>query len=143
MKMPRKVLTKLKDFQRQWSEIGFVPLKDKDEIHEKYREAINKKFDELRIDDSHRNMLKFKTKLESYLEKPNGMQRIRQEREKYITRLKQLESDIVLWENNIGFFARSRNAETMIRDVESKIESTKKNIELLNRKISMIDDLDD
>ena len=32
--------------------------------------------------------------------------------------LKQLESDIVLWENNIGFFARSRNAETMIRDVE-------------------------
>ena len=108
-------LTNLKEFQRQWSEIGFVPLKDKDEIHEKYREAINKKFDDLRIDDSHRNMLKFKTKLEEFLEKPNGMQRIRQEREKYITRLKQLESDIVLWENNIGFFARSRNAETMIQ----------------------------
>ncbi|HLO57231.1 MAG TPA: DUF349 domain-containing protein [Bacteroidales bacterium] len=136
-------LTRLKDFQRQWAEIGFVPLKLKDEIHEKYREAINSKFDALRIDDSHRNMLKFKTKLEEYLDKPNGMQRIRQEREKYITRLKQLESDIVLWENNIGFFARSRNAETMIRDVETKIESSKKNIELLNRKISMIDDLDD
>ncbi len=71
------------------------------------------------------------------------MQRIRQEREKYITRLKQMESDIVLWENNIGFFARSKNAETMIREVELKIESTKKNIELLNQKISLIDDLDD
>jgi hypothetical protein len=136
-------LEKLKDFQRQWSEIGFVPLKDKDDIHEKYREAINKKFDELRIDDSHRNLLKFKNKMESYLEKPNGMQRIRMEREKYITRLKQLEGDIVLWENNIGFFARSRNAETMIREVEMKIESSKKNIELLNRKINMIDDIDD
>lgn len=136
-------LENLKDFQRQWSEIGFVPLKDKDDIHEKYREAINKKFDELRIDDSHRNMLKFKNKIESYLEKPNGMQRIRMEREKYITRLKQLEGDIVLWENNIGFFARSRNAETMIREVEMKIESSKKNIELLNRKINMIDDIDD
>ena len=62
--MHPKSLDKLKDFQRQWSEIGFVPLKDKDEVHEKYREAINKKFDELHIDDSHRNMLKFKTKLE-------------------------------------------------------------------------------
>jgi hypothetical protein len=136
-------LHKMKDFQRQWAEIGFVPLKDKDEIQEKYREVINRKFDALRIDDSHRHMLKFRTKLEDYLEKPNGIQRIRQEREKYITRLKQLESDIVLWENNIGFFARSRNAETVIRDVESKIESTKKDIELLNKKISIIDDMDD
>jgi hypothetical protein len=136
-------LEQLKNFQRQWSEIGFVPLKDKDNVHEKYREAINKKFDELRIDDGDRNMLKFKNKLESYLEKPNGMQRIRQEREKYIIRLKQMENDILLWENNIGFFARSRNAETMIQEVEQKIESTKKSIELLNHKISMIDDLDD
>ncbi len=136
-------LSKLKDFQRHWSEIGFVPIKEKDSIHEKYREAINKKFDALRIDDDSRNILKFRTKLEEYLEKPNGMQRIRQEREKYITRLKQLENDIVLWENNIGFFARSRNAESMIKDVESKIENSKKSIELLNQKISMIDDLDD
>ncbi|HJZ39327.1 MAG TPA: DUF349 domain-containing protein [Bacteroidales bacterium] len=136
-------LNKLKDFQRQWSEIGFVPLKEKDEIHEKYREAINTKFDELKVDDNQRDMLKFRNKLDSYLEKPNGIQRIRQDREKYITRLKQLESDIILWENNIGFFARSRNAEAMIKDVESKIEGTRRNIELLNRKINMIDDLDD
>jgi hypothetical protein len=136
-------LTKLKEFQRQWAEIGFVPIRDKDDIQEKYRQAINNKFDSLRIDDNQRHVLKFKTKLEEYLEKPNGMQRIRQEREKFITRLKQLENDIVLWENNIGFFARSRNAESMIRDVETKIESSKKNIELLNRKISMIDELDD
>jgi hypothetical protein len=136
-------LTKLKDFQREWTEIGFVPLKNKDEIHEKYREVINRKFDDLQIDDNQRNILKFKTKLEEYLDKPNGMQRVRQEREKYIARLKQLENDIVLWENNIGFFARSRNAENMIKDVESKIESTKKSIELLNRKINMIDDIDD
>ncbi|MBN1143724.1 MAG: DUF349 domain-containing protein [Bacteroidales bacterium] len=136
-------LTKLKEFQRQWTEIGFVPLKFKDEIHEKYREVINKKFDGLRIDENQRSILKFKTKLEDYLDKPNGMQRIRQEREKCIIRLKQLENDIVLWENNIGFFAKSRNAESMIRDVETKIETTRKSIEMLNRKISMIDDIDD
>jgi hypothetical protein len=71
------------------------------------------------------------------------VQRLRQEREKYITRLKQMENDIVLWENNIGFFARSKNADAMIREVELKIENTKKSIEQLNHKINMIDDLDD
>lgn len=140
---PEESLEKLKEFQRQWSEIGFVPLKDKDEVNEKYREAINRKFDDLHIDDEHRGILKFKTKMEEYLDKPNGLQRIRQEREKCITRLKQLENDIVLWENNIGFFAHSKNAESMIRDVESKIEGTRRNIEVLNQKINIIDDIDD
>ena len=136
-------LKHLKDFQRRWAEIGFVPLKDKDDINEKYREAINKKFDQLKIDDSFRNLLKFKTKMEDFLDKPNGKHRIKQEREKYISRLKQLENDIVLWENNIGFFAHSRKAESMIKDVESKIENTRKTIDLLNRKISIIDEFDD
>lgn len=135
-------LKKLKEFQRRWAEIGFVPIKDKDEIHEKYRQAVNQKFDQLKIDDSRKNMLKFKTKIDNYLGKPNGMHRIRMEREKYIARLKQMENDIVLWENNIGFFAHSRNAESMIKEVETKIENAKKNIDLLNKKISIIDDID-
>jgi hypothetical protein len=136
-------LKMLKEFQRQWAEIGFVPLKDKETIQEKYREAINKKFDGLKIEDSHRHILKFKTKLQDFHEKPNGIQRLRQEREKYIARLKQLESDIILWENNIGFFARSKNAESVIKDVESKIAQAKQDIDILHKKIRMIDDLDD
>ena len=53
--------------------------------------------------------------------------------------IKQLESDIVLWENNIGFFAKSTNAETMIREVQNKIESAKKMIKTLEEKVRMID----
>lgn len=136
-------LAKLKEFQRQWAQIGFVPLKDKEEILEKYRITINRKFDELKIDEGHKKLLKFKTKLENMLDKPNSDQRIRQEREKYINKLKQLENDIVLWENNIGFFAKSKNAEAMIKEVESKIAEAKKTIELLNQKISMIDEMED
>jgi len=136
-------LNKLKDFQRQWAEIGFVPIKMKDELLERYRSAINQKFDELKIDEGQKNLLKFKTKLENILERPNSGQRIRQEREKYISRLKQLEGDIVLWENNIGFFAKSKNAEMMIREVESKIEEAKKTLVLLTKKIGMIDEMEE
>src|SRR5665811_1165274 len=65
--------------------------------------------------------------------------KVRNERDKFFTKIKQLESDIVLWENNIGFFAKSTNADTMIREVEEKIESAKKLIKTLEEKVKMID----
>jgi hypothetical protein len=133
-------LKKLKEFQREWAEIGFVPYKSKDEIQDKYRNAINKKFDELNVDENRKNILKFKTKLDNLKNKPNGIQRIRQERDKYNNKLKQLENDIVLWENNIGFFTKTKNAESMINGVESKIEDAKKRIALLKEKIRLIDE---
>jgi putative ubiquitin-RnfH superfamily antitoxin RatB of RatAB toxin-antitoxin module len=64
---------------------------------------------------------------------------VRNERDKFFTKIKQLESDIVLWENNIGFFAKSTNADTMIREVEDKIESAKKLIKTLEEKVKIID----
>ncbi|MBI5010088.1 MAG: hypothetical protein HZB98_10675, partial [Bacteroidia bacterium] len=64
---------------------------------------------------------------------------VRNERDKFFTKIKQLESDIVLWENNIGCFAKSKNADTMIREVEDKIENAKKLIKTLEEKVRMID----
>jgi hypothetical protein len=50
-----------------------------------------------------------------------------------------MENDIVLWENNIGFFAKSPNADTMIREVREKISNAKKMIKTLEEKVKMID----
>ncbi len=132
-------LEQLKDFQRRWAEIGFVPIKKKDEIQQRYREVINKKFDNLKIDESKKNIIKFKTKLDDLSGKPRSDYRLRQDREKFLNKLKQLENDIVLWENNIGFFAKSKNAEEMISDVENKINGAKKKMEELQQKIDLID----
>ena len=49
-------LKKLKEFQREWAEIGFVPYKYKDEIQEKYRTIINEKFDSLNVDENYKNV---------------------------------------------------------------------------------------
>ncbi len=135
-------LKKLKEFQREWAKIGFVPYKNKDAIQDKYRTAINEKFDGLNVDENRKNILKFKTKLESLKNKPNGIQRISQERDKFASKLKQLENDIVLWENNIGFFTKTKNAESMINAVESKIEDARKRIALLKEKIKLIDEIE-
>jgi hypothetical protein len=130
---------KLKDLQRKWTEIGFVPFNLKDEITNKYRAAINKEFDKLKIGDDDKSILKYKTKLDGLKANPKASRKVRNERDKFFTKIKQLESDIVLWENNIGFFAKSKNADTMIKEVEEKIESAKKLIKTLEEKVKMID----
>ena len=130
---------RLKELQRKWTEIGFVPFNRKEEITNRYRDALNKEFDKLKIGDEDKTILKYKTKLENLKTNPKASRKLRNEREKFVTRIKQLEGDIVLWENNIGFFAKSSNADTMIREVEEKIENARKTIKTLEEKIKMID----
>jgi len=130
---------RLKDLQRKWTEIGFVPFNKKEEITNRYRNALNKEFDKLKIADEDKTILKYRTKLDSLRTNPKASRKVHNERDKFFTKIKQLESDIVLWENNIGFFAKSTNAETMIREVQNKIESAKKMIKTLEEKVRMID----
>ena len=132
----------LKEYQREWTEIGYVPFKKKDEIQIKFRDAINKLFDELNIDEGKRNILKFRSKMSSYSESNRGVSKMRMERDKYMGKLKQLENDHVLLENNIGFFAKSKNAESLIADVRKKIDMSKQKIEFLKQKIRVIDEMD-
>jgi hypothetical protein len=132
----------LKDFQRCWAEIGFVPIKKKDELQKSYREAINKHFEGLKIDNSRKNILKFKTKIDTIQGNPRQENKIRIERERLFNQMKQLENDIVLWENNIGFFTKSKNAEQLIKDVEGKIEKARVDLKVIEEKIRLIDNMD-
>jgi len=136
-------LKKLKEFQRRWAEIGHVPFKKKDDVQTQFREAINKLYDDLNIEDEQRNLLKFRTKMSSFSESSRGQNKMRFERDKYMNKMKQLENDLVTLDNNIGFFADSKNAESLIKDVQKKIEVTKQKIEFLKEKIRVIDDIDD
>lgn len=130
---------RLKEIQKKWTDIGFVPFNMKEEITNRYRIALNKQFDRLKIGEDDKSILKYRTKLDNLKTNPKAPRKLRNERDKFVTKIKQLEGDIVLWENNIGFFARSASAETMIREVEDKIENAKKMIKMLEEKVHLID----
>ncbi|MFO7827165.1 MAG: DUF349 domain-containing protein [Bacteroidales bacterium] len=133
----------LKKFQEEWSEIGFVPFKVKDKIQNDFREAINNQFDKLKIDDSEKKLLKFKTRLNNIQNKPKSSNKMRHERDKFFNKVKKLESNIILWENNIGFFnADTDEAKEMIKDYKEKIDQAKEEIQILEEKIRMIDRTD-
>jgi hypothetical protein len=131
----------LQEFQRRWSDIGFVPIKDKERVNQEFRNLINQKFDHLNLNEVDKNLQKFRNKLENWKSSEQFNEKIGQERNKIILKLKQLENDIILWENNIGFFAKSKNSDALVRDFQHKIESGKRNISLLNKKLDLIDEM--
>ncbi len=133
----------LQDFQRRFSEIGHVPFKEKDNINQEFRNEINKHFDSLNMDEYHKNVQKYRNRLENIKNSNHQDDKISQERHKLITKLKQLEADIIVWENNIGFFAKSKSSESLIKDFKNKIENGKRNIKLLQEKIDMLDSMDE
>ncbi len=127
----------LKALQRKWAEVGFVPMKSKDAISDRYRAAVDKQFALLRGGDKERKMERYKAHVSSI--KEGGDRKMRAEKERLQNKVRQIEADIALWENNIGFFAHSKNAEQMIADVRSKIEKSKGEIALLMDKINLLD----
>jgi hypothetical protein len=133
----------LKKFQEEFSEIGFVPYKSKDKIQNDFREELNKQFDKLKVDDSEKNLLKFQNRLETLQHKPKSSNKIKHERDKFFNKIKKLESNISLWENNIGFFsAGSDQAKEMLKEYQERIESARKEITLMEEKVRMIDRAD-
>lgn len=127
----------IKEFQRRWSEIGYVPIKHKDELQKRYKEAVDRLFGALRGSDREQSMSRFKEKVSSL--RSAGDKRLRTERDKLYNRVRQLEQEIALLENNIGFFSKSKGAEALIADVQEKIARAKRDMADAIAKVKMID----
>lgn len=105
-------------FSERWQTIGFVPFKEKDKVAQAYREA----------------MAKFNAgRGASRRQRPERAPMT--EKERLVKKYNQLEQDIVTYENNLGFFARSKNAEPLIRQMEERIAKAKEELRSLEAEI--------
>ncbi|MCB0804566.1 MAG: DUF349 domain-containing protein [Bacteroidales bacterium] len=134
-----KNLELLKDFQRQWTDIGHVPFKEKDRVQSAFRNAINKQLDKLNINKAEMQTVNYKQRIENLKDRPNSGRIIHNERNFLIGKRKQLEDDIKLWENNMGFLASSKKADLLKEEFEKKIEKVKTEIEVLTEKIKFLE----
>ena len=139
---PENSFEQLKEFQRQWSAIGYVPHKYMKKIQEDYRKAINKQFDGLRLNDNERDRLHFKSKIEMIASASQSQGKLNLERNKLMNRYQQLQSDLVVWENNIGFFSKSKKTEAMVASVQRMIEQGKAEMLELKEKIKLINSME-
>lgn len=132
-------IAKLKEFQSRWTEIGFVPIKAKEAIQEEYRSHINGWFDKLNLDEFDKNLERFRAKINTFDVGENKEYKIINEREKLVVKIRQLETDVNTWENNIGFISKSKNSQGLINELTSQIEKTKQRLSLLREKLKALD----
>ena len=128
----------IRQFQRRWGEIGFVPIKQKDAIQKRYKAAVDQLFDELRKSERDRSMNRFKDKVSS-MRQGGADKRLRSERERLYNKVRQMEQEIALLENNIGFFSKSKNAEALVSEVRQKIDRIRQEMAEDIEKVKMID----
>ena len=112
----------MQDFAARWQAIGFVPFKEKENVAKAYAEAMKAKFP-------------------SFGARPQRGGRAgapkapKSEKDLLVDQYKALQQDIVTYENNIGFFAQSKNAEPLIKQMQERIDAAKQQLKELEGKI--------
>ena len=114
----------LKAFQARWNEIGFVPFKEKDKIAQAYKDAVHEKFP-----NNGRNA-----------RRGRGGKPQLSEKDRLIQKYHALEQDIVTYENNIGFFAMSKNSEPLIKQMQERIAQAKEELKALAEQVKALNE---
>ncbi|MCU0370163.1 MAG: DUF349 domain-containing protein [Bacteroidales bacterium] len=134
-------LEALKGFQREFTEIGHVPIKEKNRVHDAFRQAINKHFDGLKISSYEmRQGSEYRSRQESsYDDGGDGRYQRRSggssEWSALSTKVSKLREEILLWENNIGFLAHSKKADLLRQEFEKKIQDAKTELAQLEARL--------
>jgi len=141
-------MNSLKEFQNEWMSIDFVPMKDKERINRAYRDAIDKKFEGM-MGYSNQRTRDFNPssntggarnytggrgdRSPSFRGNNDDRQEPRLSGEQ--ERIRNIEKEVAVWENNIGFFGKSKNADKLKAEIQEKIDKAKAEIADIKKKI--------
>ena len=132
-------ISAMREFQNRWNAIGYVPFKDKEKTQKEFNAAMDAHFADIRSLESEKKLNKFRRMVSEVKNSGKGEKGLKFEREKLVLKYRKLEQDIATLENNMGFFARSKNADSMISDICKKIEAAKEELGRIEEKIRIID----
>lgn len=131
-------LSAIKEFQRRWSEIGHVPMKEKDRIMTEYRGLLDGFFEKLKITAREMDMNRFRERVRSHA--AEGKKFANSERDDLMSKIEKLRADLKLWENNLGFLASSKQADLLKQEFEKKMQAARQQIALLEAKLRILDE---
>ena len=125
----------IKQLTKEWNAIGHVPFKDKDLIYKQYRTLVDSLFNKLNISASQKKLKNFKSNISN---KENNIYR---EREKLVRAYENMKNEIQTYENNLGFLnSASKKGNSLVQEMNRKVEKLKADLELILKKIEVIDE---
>ena len=122
----------------EYQAIGHVPFKEKDKLYDEYHAVLDKLYKDLNISVAKRRLSKFKDNLKQVAER--GGNALDNERARLMRQYEQLKSEVQTYENNLGFLnASSRKGNTLIDEMNRKVQKLKDEVQLVRDKIKAID----
>ena len=131
---PREDIKKLKEFSEKWNSIGFVPKQDI-QIKDKFDKVISSLYNKLKVDKSEKKTIQFQIKAERL---KGNSDKLNVEKELIREEIGKVNKTILQYENNISFFGNGKGTERLKEDVLKNIENSKKEIEELKKKLSLL-----
>ncbi|MBR3472290.1 MAG: DUF349 domain-containing protein [Prevotella sp.] len=132
------VQEKVQELVEKYQSIGHVPFKEKDKLYKEYHEVLDKLYKELNVSIAHRRLDNFKSNLKSMAER--GGEALDNERSRLMRRYEAMKQEIQTYENNLGFLnAASKKGNSLIDEMNRKVQKLKDDCELVRQKIKAID----
>ena len=129
---------KVQKLVEEYQSIGHVPFKEKDKIYEEYHAILDKLYKELNISVAKRRLNKFKDNLRQVAER--GENALDNERARLMRQYEQLKAEVQTYENNLGFLnASSKKGNSLIDEMNRKVQKLKDEVQLVRDKIKAID----
>lgn len=135
---PREEAIKtINELRAKWQQTGHVPFREKDKLHETYREVVRQLFDKYDIHETKARQASFENAIEELSADKSKLSR---ERERLMRTYESRRAELQTYENNLGFFnAKTKTGDSMMRDLQNKIQRIKNDIADLEKKIQLID----
>ena len=122
----------------EYQQVGHVPFKEKDKLYEEYHAVLDKLYKELNISVAKRRLSKFKDNLKQVAER--GENALDNERARLMRQYEQLKQEVQTYENNLGFLnASSKKGNSLIDEMNRKVQKLKDEVQLVRDKIKAID----
>ena len=129
---------KVQKLVEEYNAIGHVPFKEKDKIYEEYHAVLDKLYKELNVSVAKKRLNKFKDNLKQVAERGEGA--LDNERQRLMRQYDNLKQEIHTYENNLGFLtASSKKGNSLIEEMNRKIQKLKDDMQLVKEKIKAID----
>ena len=129
----------VRNLMKEWNGVKHVPFKEKDKIYKQYHSLIDKLFERFNISASNKKLSNFKSNISSIQE--NSPQALYREREKLVRALDNMKNELQTYENNLGFLTTSsKKGNSLLTEINHKVEKLKADIELVKEKIKVVDE---
>ena len=135
---PEDLQEKVQTLVEAYNQVGHVPYREKDKLYKEYHEVLNKLYKDLNVTIAQKRLDNFKNNLKSFAKR--GEDALDNERGRLMRRYESLKQEITTYENNLGFLnASSKKGNSLIDEMNRKVQKLKDDMELVKQKIKAID----